>query len=448
MDNLKYCSYDKLSVWYDTKNHVFKVLYKSSEIIQNAVVRGIYRQGKTDAVPSDFAECVTEYKRSGLTNEAFFKIIYRNTKEDTATLCFVVGDDKISLVSQDAAFEIQGTVSLPEGNSGDVFPVCLGRAAQDLRSAIGNGATCADHALYSRKTDMAVAVGESGKTRLVHIDNKYEFSIRVTAGDTDIYVRENVLGQMYNIVFNPVNRNTVFPTPPMGWMTWYAVKFNACEDKVLENAKWQAEHLKDFGANAIWVDWEWYHAAFYSDRADGVNSLNPDPQKYPNGMGYVAQKIKELGLVPCLWIGFTNEPSKTQFMEKYPEIILSEEKEWCGKYFYDLSNPHYLEEYLPTALEQIHKWGYEAGKYDVLPTAINQHDKHHDRMYDPTLTTKEAFRNIECKVANAGVYLSGHSDSRMVQNITFDGVYIGDALVTSDFAGFHKNNYVKSLIFE
>ena len=392
MGNLKYCSYDKLSVWYNTDEHSFRVLYSSCEIIRDAAVQSIRREGRVFA-PSDFAECSVRYKRSDAANETLFQIVYKNT-DDTAVLSFLVSDSKISVFSDGAEFEISGTVMMPGESGTDVFPACLGRQAKDLRASIGNGATRADNALYSRRTDRAVVIGESGKTQLSHTNVGYSFYNVIGAVGTDICVKENVIAKKYNVIFNPVNKNSTFSTPPMGWMTWYAVKFDACEEKVLENAQWQAENLKDFGANAVWVDWEWYHEKLYSTREDGVNSLNPDPVKYPNGLAAVASKIKNMGLVPCLWIGYTNEPCKNEYIEKYPDIILTEELAWCGKYFYDFSNPRYLEEYLPVALKNVQKWGYEAVKYDVLPSAISQHEKNHANMYDLSLTTKEAFRNM------------------------------------------------------
>ena len=53
-----------------------------------------------------------------------------------------------------------------------------------------------------------------------------------------------------------------------------------------------------------------------------------------------------------------------------------------------------LNEFLPKALECVPNWGYEAVKYDTLPMSMMKHEKYHENMYDPTLTTKEAFRNM------------------------------------------------------
>ena len=65
----------------------------------------------------------------------------------------------------------------------------------------------------------------------------------------------------YHINYTPLNKNSTFSKPPVGWMTWYSVGFDACEETVLKNARWMSENLKKYGADCIWVDWEWCHKA-------------------------------------------------------------------------------------------------------------------------------------------------------------------------------------------
>ena len=177
-------------------------------------------------------------------------------------------------------------------------------------------------------------------------------------------------------------------------MTWYAVKFDAGEEKVLKNAKWMSDNLKEYGADCVWVDWEWYHKDMEGVRDDGCDTFHPDKEKYPHGLKYVSDKIKEMGLTPALWIGFTCDPGKNEYIKENPEIILVEENWWCGRYFLDFSHPKYLNEFLPKALSQVFEWGYEAVKFDTLPITMIKHDLYHQNMYDPTLTTKEAFRRM------------------------------------------------------
>ena len=40
--------------------------------------------------------------------------------------------------------------------------------------------------------------------------------------------------------------------------------------------------MKKYGADPVWVDWEWYHKDLTGVRDDGCDCFNPDKEKYPN----------------------------------------------------------------------------------------------------------------------------------------------------------------------
>ena len=463
MENAKrYCSYDSYSIWYDLEVHKFCVLYQSKMVITDAYIEGIYRNEEKIADLTDFPLCEVAYSREKLKNETVLNVVYqKKDKTPLLTLRFRIGNEGICVeteTSQGDTVKISGVLCPFAEYIDDIFPVCLDRTARDLRAAIGNGASSADNALYNKKTDTALVIGKSGQTKLSFVKrvNRFSFELPLSSLKTEectkICVKENVLADKYHIIFSPINKDSTFPSPPVGWMTWYAVKFDACEEKVLENAKWQVEHLKEFGANTVWVDWEWYHNAFWCDRNDGVNSLHPDPKKYPHGMKYIADKLKEMGLIPSLWIGFANEPCRNEYIEKYPEMVVSDELSWCGKYFLDFSNPHYLNEYLPAAVKNVHQWGYEAVKYDTLPIAITQHEKYHMNMYDSSLTSKEAFRGMVKKtreLLGKNMYMLSCAGSTNAEILwasdLFDAARIGDDIFS--WEDYLKNCIDKVLMF-
>lgn len=457
-DTKKYCSYDKYSVIYDTAAHRFYIFYGKQLIVDEAYAEGIYRNGNKIACPADFQVCDASYAREKCRDSAALTLSFSNEAEAPSfTLKFHVGNSGVRIEEWtlgNLSVKIAGKVFA--GDTDDVFPVCLNRRAGDLRSAIGAPAAKIDNSLYNRISDTAVTIGKSQQTRLYRGNGGFYFEAMLSDTEgrsyADVDVKENVLADKYHIKFSPVNRNTVFKTPPSGWMTWYAVKFDACEKNVLENAAWQAKHLKDFGADCVWVDWEWYHNEFNRERDDGVNSLCADPEKYPNGMKYVADKIKEMGLIPAIWIGFTNEPAKNRYIEQYPDMVVSDELSWCGKYFYDFSNPHYLNEYLPEAVGQVHEWGYEAVKYDTLPIAITQHEKHHGNMYDSAMTSKEAFRSMTARVRELlgeNMYMLSCAGSTNAEILwasdIFDAARIGDDIF--DWEEYLKNCIDKVMMF-
>ncbi len=443
---IKYVNYDDYTVKYDLSTHKFNILYKKVLIVSDATVEGLYLNSKKVMDITDFGYSSVDFVGSTKDNGYILDVKYKMSEDcDNVafTLRLYVHNDGIKIKSQKYDVNIEGKIFDSYSDIADIFPVCIDRDVKDVRSALGEASTNLDNAVYNKKTDMAVVAGRSRATKIFFDRQKgeYRFNMPVKAildwDSAVICAKENVLADKYHITFSPYNRNSTFKTPPIGWMTWYAVKFRASEETVLKNAKWQAENLKDFGANTIWVDWEWYHEDFKGDRTDGVNSLNPDPKKYPNGLKYVSDKIKEMGLIPALWIGCASEPCKNKYIEKYPEMVLVDDKQWCGRYFLDFSNPHFLNEYLPDAVGKVHEWGYEAAKFDTIPSSINRHNQHHENMYDPSLTTKEAYHNMVKKtreILGENVYMlscSGASNPSVLwASDIFDAARIGDDVFT------------------
>ena len=187
------------------------------------------------------------------------------------------------------------------------------------------------------------------------------------------------------------------------------------------------------------VDWEWYHKDMKGLRDDGADTFNPDKEKYPNGLKYVSDKIKEAGFIPALWLGFTNDVADNEYTKENPEIILVEQKQWCGRYFYDFSHPKYLNEFLPKALSNVFNWGYEAVKFDTIPNSLIYHDEYHMNMYDVTLTTKEAFRGVIKKlreVLGENMYMLSCAATRDQDLLwaadIFDAARVGDDIFKWD----------------
>lgn len=80
--------------------------------------------------------------------------------------------------------------------------------------------------------------------------------------------------------------------PPMGWNTWNTFAQNIQEELILDSAKaLVSSGLKDAGYEYVVIDDCW---ALKERGADG--RLTPDPQKFPHGMKYLADRIHEMGL--------------------------------------------------------------------------------------------------------------------------------------------------------
>ena len=278
-------------------------------------------------------------------------------------------------------------------------PVCLDRRGMDLRAGLGPAASVADNALFDPETDAALEV-RGPFFRMRYDWKRRRFVHTMHTGGDDIVrgfslrLLEEVYARKFGIPYAPMNKNTCFPKPSVGWMTWYAVQFDASEETVLENARFQKEHLAPYGANAIWVDWEWYHQDFSGTHRPGVDVFHPDPARYPNGLKRVADEIADMGMIPALWIGATNDPNRNEFLEAHPDALLVQKRGWCGQYFIDPTHPAVKTEYIPRVFAGIRDMGYRALKWDCLPITFERVDANHDRLYDPGLSTDEAMRQL------------------------------------------------------
>lgn len=370
-----YCSFGNYMAFFNGKTHCLDILYKGKKVIGEI---SLLKNGKK----CEFAEVINKI---GVDFNSIELNSFCNSYVVEAVL--KVGNNGVEL-SCNTKVELWGTTYMERS----AYPMSS-EAHGFVRCGFGPVCTPLDNMLFDVKNDLAIkADGEGNKKFPFNFEKGvYEFNGFVKDA-FKISVEENVYADKYSIDYAPINKNVTFKKPPVGWMTWYAVMFDASEKTVLENSKWMAENLKNYGAETVWVDWEWYHKDKTGIRNDGCDTFNPDKTKYPDGMKYVSDEIRKMGLVPSFWIGFTNDSAENEFVKKHPDAVLCCEPSWCGQYFFDMSHPAFLEEFLPKALKQVDDWGYEAVKFDTLPICIQMHEKYHSKMHNPNLTTKEAYR--------------------------------------------------------
>ncbi len=400
---LNYCTYKNYLAKYDDENFMFMFLHTPTGAMAELVIDGLEFDGTFISMQS-YENCSVEQIIGSEMPERIMKLTFHPYENDGEELpdfqIFVtVSSKQIKvMICQLQQYRIVLNGKIINGDVDDCFAInAKDTSTEVIRCAVGPATSLYDNAVYNKMNDSAFCIEGCRDLKLSYDWSEKQYMFRMTTESEGVQelilfkMREHILADKYDIDFVPLKKRGRYDAPPAGWMTWYAVKFEASEETVLRNACFQAEHLKDFGADTIWVDWEWYHKKYERERFDGVDCFHPDPQKYPNGLGYVAEEIKKCGFVPALWMGFTNDPAMTDFEKEHPEISLAHCETWSGKYYYDITHPQYLNGFLPKAIQQIKDWGYEAIKYDTLPNCIAAHEKFHGNMLNPDMTTHEAF---------------------------------------------------------
>lgn len=442
-----YANFKKYALRYDLNRHTFNCWYAPQGlVIEDAAITKIWFGGESftlqDYGKASFAlsqrddgSALTVSYADGPAAQKEFGITF--LLSDRGINCTFVcrGDLDIHV---GGALRWGSSMAHADGVGAETFAVNLNRQGQDLRCAHGPASSAVDNALFDRRTDSAIEIAGCYTTRIEYdwARGAYRFKLNTEGNDYikgfRVRAHERVYETKFGIAYKPMNPNTTFRDPPVGWMTWYAVQFDAGEETVLENARWQAEHLKNYGANTIWVDWEWYHSDFSGVGQPDVDVFHPDPRRYPHGLKYVADEIKKLGFTPAIWIGATNDATENEFIREHPETVLVQKRQWCGQYFMDLTHPLCLGQYLPRVFRQIVDWGYEALKWDCMPTQIQLCDSYHDHFYNTALSTEQAMLGaVEAARRVVGpdfymLYCAGVNDRSLnIAAARFDAARIG-----------------------
>lgn len=441
MAETAYANYKDFQVSYDTGSHRFAVRYGDMGIVLESDGLGVMPPDLSTS--GDIAWTSGEYCEGG--SHGVRLQVSLTGKWD---LTFCLASDILSIMYDgltDAALVLEGRLNWGQHPDTDTFPVHLDRTGFGLRAALGPASGAADNMLFDRETDSALELFGCSKVRLVYDWNlqTYRFRLQPLRHNRQqafqIRVHRQLYQKRFGIPYQPYNRKNTFGTPPAGWMTWYAVKFDACEATVLENARWMADNLTRYGARCIWVDWEWYHRDFTGTHREGVDVFHPDPERYPRGLAPVAAEIRKLGLIPALWIGASNDVNETDWMQENPGVVLCVKPSWCGSYFLDPSHPKVLHEYIPAAFRQLLDWGYQALKWDCFPITLQYGDENHERFHDQDLSTEEALRGLVQKARDTvgeDFYMlscsgAGYRQITMTMDL-FDAMRIGGDIFTWD----------------
>ena len=258
-------------------------------------------------------------------------------------------------------------------------------------------------------------------------------------GTVSFSARSAFLSKRYGIRSRAPREGVVFATPPVGWMTWYAVKFAANEQMVLENARAFKEKFGGYTDEkpVLWIDWEWGHGKMHNFGDESEDVTSPRASAYPRGMKALADDLSSLGFTPGLWVSVVNDCRTNAFWKARPEWVLGEWDVWCGPVWGDPTAPGFCEEYVPDIFALYESWGYKAFKWDTLPWALAAFTRLREKMHDPSVMPEEAYRRMVAagrKAVGEKTFLlscSGETDAcNLAASDLFDAMRIGGDIFT------------------
>lgn len=402
-----YLNYKRFSLVFDPEHFSFSVLYspEADGGEQTVVDQAFITMTTIDGRPLTTDDFAAPRIESGMeTDRVWWRITCPDGPASTPEVAVLLSLDSRGArcrFNGRAVFSVRGGLIWGADPGKATFAVREEKSENPvLRASSGPAATAGANALFDRLTDRIFRIFCEGTLRL-HFnwaEQRYELGYRsgLDYGRELVFsVREHLMRDRFNLPYAPIRKAHGFAVPPVGWMTWYAVRFGASAEVVLANA---SELLRRFGAYCgrlvVWVDWEWCHRDWEGHGEPGADIFHPRRDPYPEGLAPVAAALTNMGLIPALWIGATNEGRQNAELEAHPEWLLGRHAMWCGQWWVDPSHPGVVSEYIPKIFRQVLDWGYRMIKWDCLPATLENACRFHDRFADPALSPAAALRQV------------------------------------------------------
>ena len=179
----------------------------------------------------------------------------------------------------------------------------------------------------------------------------------------DVFFTEGTEREAVASWFKASGISALSAKPSTGWTSWYNYYQNISEEIILGN-------LDAFASRGIPLDIFQIDDGYQTAVGDWL-SVN---DRFPNGMKHIADRIKEAGYTPGIWLApFAGETKSKLFAEHRSWFITDDAGEpfatggnWSAFYSLDIYNPEvraYLKKVFDTV---IHEWGFRLLKLDFL----------------------------------------------------------------------------------
>ncbi len=184
---------------------------------------------------------------------------------------------------------------------------------------------------------------------------------------------------------------TPWPEPVQGWCSWYYYWQGVTEEAVLANLEYLSQHRRELPVGYVQVD-DGYQA--------GIGDWLTPNEKFPHGMGWIADRIHERGYKAGLWLAPFMIGANSQLWKDHPDWAVEYPSashpgkphvamiNWAQEcYGMDLTRPDVLE-WLDNVFETVFNvWGYDYIKIDFLYAGALDGVRH-----DPNVTRAQAYR--------------------------------------------------------
>lgn len=180
-----------------------------------------------------------------------------------------------------------------------------------IRGRFGDGDNALDRGVFDVSGDWVLAVDKPSDVR-VRRTQQGKYSLNASGPEINLvlYVDFYRIHRGY-FFWNPEKKP--WDKPVSGWCSWAAHWNKITEDTIVSTAEFIGRELKDYGYDTILMDdgYQDYDCVNPKPLTDGqsVSDIWTRPlDKFPHGLGWLADQISANGLTPGIWISTAVPP--------------------------------------------------------------------------------------------------------------------------------------------
>ena len=272
-----------------------------------------------------------------------------------------------------------------------------------VRHVVGPSYNLLNQAIYERESDWLFSIDrQTAKVNIVLSEASDKLNLfRVNATGSEITLRFKPFYYKTHrdlSYFNP-KEYSVWKRSVVGWTSWFAYLDEVDEMKIKRISDVLSDKLKPFGLQYIQID------DGYEQQPIGLpyTWLHPN-NKFPNGMGFLANYIKSKGLIPAIWTNVSFMDSLAALKNK--DLFVKDEKNlpaygrWIG-YSLNGSDPKAISTIITPVYKGFKEMGWKYFKLDALRHLRYEGYNSNDYFFNHFKINKiDAFRNVVKNVRN------------------------------------------------
>ena len=207
-----------------------------------------------------------------------------------------------------------------------------------VRHVSGMSHSLLNRAVYDRKLDWALSVDAGPAATVMPAESGADgnaFALTAEGGEIVLRFRPRFYNKHRDLAFFEPWTYKPWPGAVAGWISWFAFFSNVTEQNVLETAEVFSEVLRPYGYEYFQID-----DGYQRGTGAPENWLTPN-EKFPHGLKYLADVIKQKGLKPGVWTAAS--VSDKNFVDAHPQWFVRDGRglpargNWIG-YALDASN--------------------------------------------------------------------------------------------------------------